>query len=304
MVSTPWSTLWTRPTFLSTSGNGRRPRPRRNESRVRHHILGSFGGRELSSFTRVELQDFLDAKAESLSYSVVDHLKWDLRQILELGKAEGFLERNPAALLFTPRAAQRPTRKRLNWKEVQQLFNVLDLRERLIAMLAVLAGMRPGEILALQWKHVRGEAVSIRQRVYRGLVDTPKSRHSVRDVALPAQLQRRLGEWKTLATDSSPKAWVFSSEAGSPLKRDNIWRRNFRPRLQKVGLEWANFQVMRRTHSTLMRELGIDPKLVADQQGHTVDVNLNVYTKSSIDARKKAVERLENKLFPALTMPM
>ena len=274
-----------------------------NESRVRHHILGCFGNRKLGSFTRVELQDFLDAKAEVLSFSVVDHLRWDLRQILELGRAEGILERSPAALLFTPRAAQKPRRKRMNWKEVQQLFNALDLRERLIAMLAVIAGMRPGEILALQWKHIRGDAVSIRQRVYRRVLDTPKSAHSVREVALSPQLEKLLAEWKTLVADSSTEAWVFSSEAGSPLARDNLWQRNFKSRLQKVGLEWATFQVMRRTHSTLMKELGTDPKLVADQQGHTVDVNLNVYTRSSIHARKKAVERLENRLLPSLTMP-
>ena len=44
---------------------------------------------------------------------------------------------------------------------------------------------------------------------------------------------------------------------------------------------WATFQVMRRTHASLMKELSIDPKLVADQQGHSLDVNLNVYTMSA-----------------------
>jgi integrase len=35
-------------------------------------------------------------------------------------------------------------------EEASQLFLVLDARERLIAKLAVLAGMRPGEIFALK----------------------------------------------------------------------------------------------------------------------------------------------------------
>ena len=48
-----------------------------------------------------------------------------------------------------------------------------------------------------------------------------------------------------------------------------------------------------------MKELGVDPKLVADQQGHTLDVNLNVYTATSVALRKKAVDKLENKLFAA-----
>jgi integrase len=38
----------------------------------------------------------------------------------------------------------------------------------------------------------------------------------------------------------------------------------------------ANFLVMRRTHATLMKALGVDGKLVADQLGHSLDVNQNV----------------------------
>ena len=40
----------------------------------------------------------------------------------------------------------------MNLQEVNLCFEALDQRERLIAMLALTAGMRPGEILALQWK--------------------------------------------------------------------------------------------------------------------------------------------------------
>ncbi len=68
------------------------------------------------------------------------------------------------------------------------------------------------------------------------------------------------------------------------------------PKLEKVGLEWANFQVMRRTHSSLMRELNVDPKVVADQLGHTLDVNLNVYTETNLGLRKEAVETFESAL--------
>jgi integrase len=69
-----------------------------------------------------------------------------------------------------------------------------------------------------------------------------------------------------------------------------------RPALEKVGLEWANFHVMRRTHSTLMKQLKADPKLVADQLGHTVDVNLNVYTQSPVASRQVIVNELERSL--------
>ena len=50
---------------------------------------------------------------------------------------------------------------------------------------------------------------------------------------------------------------------------------------------------MRRTHSSLLKELDVDPQVRAEQMGHTVDVNENVYTTTSINRRKEAVNALE-----------
>ena len=44
---------------------------------------------------------------------------------------------------------------------------------------------------------------------------------------------------------------------------------------------------------SLLNELKIDSKTVADQLGHTVDVNRNVYTLASLSRRKEAVNVLE-----------
>jgi integrase len=90
--------------------------------------------------------------------------------------------------------------------------------------------------------------------------------------------------------------WVFPSEALTLLSKDNAWRRNFLPKLKIVGLEWCNFQVMRRTHATLMKTLGADGKLVADQLGHSLDVNQNIYTSSSVETRLGIVNQLEQRL--------
>ena len=39
---------------------------------------------------------------------------------------------------------------------------------------------------------------------------------------------------------------------------------NYPKQLEKAGLGWANFLVMRRTHATLMKALGVDAKLACD----------------------------------------
>ena len=57
---------------------------------------------------------------------------------------------------------------------------------------------------------------------------------------------------------------------------------------------------MRRTHASLSRQAGIDPKLVADQLGHGLGVNLDVYTVAALDKRQDAVEVLESALATAV----
>ena len=268
-----------------------------NVNRVNVHLVAAFGERELTNFRRDELQDVLDRKVEDgLSFSVVDHLRWDMKQVFDMAVADGHVKRNPALLLFTPNDAKKPVRRVMTMKEVQTCFGALERRERLIAKLAVIAGMRPGEVFALTWGRLTATYADIRQRVYRGMIDTPKTDNSMRKAALSEGLLAEIEQWRMMAVDTRDDAWVFPSERMTPLSRDNCWRRSMYPALIKVGLEWATFQVMRRTHSTLMKAIGVDGKLVADQMGHTLDVNQNVYTQSSVEIRQAAVNQLEKSL--------
>jgi len=265
-----------------------------NINRIGFHLVTTYKDRELPSFRRDELQDLLDAKGKALSFSVVDHLRWDLKQIFDMAEAEGKIQRNPARLLFTPREATKPVHHAMTIEEVRVCFSVLDPRERLIAKLAVLAGMRPGEIFGLKWAQLTETYADIRQRVYRNVVDTPKTNQSYRKAALSKGLLLDIEHWRLLAVD--PEGWVFPSERLTPLSKDNCWRRRMQPNLAKVGLGWANFLVMRRTHATLMKAIKADPKLVADQLGHSLDVSQNVYTQSPVESRLDMVNQLEQSL--------
>jgi hypothetical protein len=116
-----------------------------NEDRLAHHLTSEFDARLLGSFDLDGLQAFLDRKSQTLSFSVVDHVRWDLKQIFDMAVAEGYLQRTPAALLFTPRECRRAAR---------------------------------------EWARMEADYADIRQRVYRGDVDSPKSARSVRFAAL------------------------------------------------------------------------------------------------------------------------
>ena len=134
--------------------------------------------------------------------------------------------------------------------------------------------------------------------MFRRDIDTPKTDKSFRDVALSGEVQRDMKAWLEFMP-GGPDDWLFPSENPKmPISATNLMGRNIKPllRAEDVNLGWVSYRVMRRTHSSLMKAKGVDPKLVADQQGHTVDVNQNVYTQTSIDERLKAVETLASEL--------
>jgi len=270
------------------------------EARMNYH-LAEFRDTKLRAISLKLLQAFLHRKAEGLSRSSVAHLRWDLRAVFKLALAEGFIDRDPTAALYTPKeAAVEPTRA-MTGKEVGQYINALQFRESVIAHLAIFAGMRPGEILGLQREHLSEDcrSIVIRQRLYRGDIDTPKTTSSRRTVAVPSKTADLLKEWMSLV-DGRKEAWVFASEnPETPMWRDNVWYRNMKPKLDPIGLGWASFQALRRTHASLGHEAGVDPKVAADQRGHGIGVALDVYTKAAIGKRAEAAEKLENSVFAA-----
>ena len=46
----------------------------------------------------------------------------------------------------------------------------------------------------------------------------------------------------------------------------------------------------------MLSDLGVEGKVVADQLGHTLDVNQNVYTRVAFDRQEEAVNRLDSAL--------
>ena len=268
-----------------------------SEHTIRRHLLPPLGDRRLSEIGREDLQLLLDDKARTHSASVVAHLRWYLSAIFRMALSDGAVTVNPSPGLFTPACRPEKPRLVLSEPEIQLALGVLPLRERLMFRMAVFAGMRPGEILAVRVGNVQESIVRIEQRVYRGKLDSPKGRkgkRTSRTIALPPGTAVDLRLWAEQFIGSEPEAFLFPSERGTPLTRENVWRRNMLPRLEKVGLAWAGFQVMRRTNASLSRKANIDDKVAADQRGHGLGVSLEVYSVSDLQQKIEAVTRLES----------
>ena len=118
-------------------------------------------------------------------------------------------------------------------------------------------------------------------------------------MALSLGTARLLQEWKELIVTVTNGEWLFPSENDTPLRRDSLWRWYLGPRLTSLGLEWATFQVMRRTFATLSKKAGVDAHTRAAQIGNTVDVNENEYAVATFEEKLAAVRKLESAVAPA-----
>ena len=219
--------------------------------------------------------------------------------IMKFAHNEGLINRNPAALLHIPDGPMRE-RRVLTIDQARILLRAFGVRERLIIKLCGLAGMRPGEVVALKWTDLTKNGLRITRRIYRGVIDTPKSRKGNRVAALSDSIIADLNEWRDMSPHTKPEDWIFPSETGeTPVWPTNVWYDKIRPTLKTLGMTWVNYQVLRRSAASLMNQLGVDGKTVADQLGHTLDVSQNVYTQAGVAQQRHAISLLDQ----ALTAP-
>lgn len=155
--------------------------------------------------------------------------------------------------------------------------------------------MRPSEILGLQRRDLDVDSVWVRRRIFKSDIDSPKNDRSAGRVALSQGTAELLKEWVKSLASTKDEAWLFPAVTlKTPIRRNNLWRRNFVPKLKPVGLEWATFQVMRRSFASLAKQAGIDAHTRSAHMGNSVDVNEDEYAVSSFEARLAAVRKLES----------
>lgn len=172
---------------------------------------------------------------------------------------------------------------------------------RLICETALYCTLRVSEVLGLQWQHIdflRG-VIHVRQRYYRGDVDTVKTERSLRDVPMGLLATDLLALHPGSGHDS---AYVFSvrthvgkEKKGRVCRDDRSISRYFlKPAAQKLGVYYPGFgfHAFRREAITELAPL-VGANQVQRMAGHsTADMSLH-YTQSDLDAQTAAVVSLQ-----------
>jgi site-specific recombinase XerC len=231
-----------------------------------------------------------------LSHESVSKVRFAMGDMVKRMVAEEYLTSNIAAGLKTPKTARRSDRSRLRrvtLAEYLRAWTVLAERERLAFDLVTFCGLRESEAYGLKNGDLFQQgAIRVERSWYRGEINPTKT-DEVREVGVGAEIFERLTAWIATLPEANHQGWVFPSERiVTPLLPDNVLRRCIHPRLEPLGLDWINFAVLRRSHSTLHQEKGTDPKIIADQQGHGLGVHLAKYVESSVARKRDAVSAL------------
>ena len=170
------------------------------------------------------------------------------------------------------------------------LMDSLPPLARTLTGLALLTGLRRGELFALRWKAVdlADKRLTVQEAVYEGAFGTPKTEAGMRTVPLAEGAAQLLDDWRARVRRQGPDDLVFATWSGKPIAPNNVLRRWVFPACAKLGLANATWLTFRRTYSSWAHERGVPGKVVAELMGHAkVDTTLNVYTQV-IDGSKRA----------------
>jgi integrase len=274
---------------------------------LRKHLLPRFGEKALSEITRQEIQAYV-AQLTQIGYAPksIDHIHDVLSAVLRTAVKWGHLQENPATGVELPKLKTVRPKWVLTTDQAAALLESLPPLARAMAGLAVLSGLRRGELFALRWQDIDEQArmLTVREAVYDGAFGTPKTEAGLRQIPLSDSALRFIAEWKRCARRTELNDLVFSTRAGKPISPNNVLRRSIFPACEALELPHATWLTFRRTYSSWSHDKGVPGKVVAQLMGHAnVDTTLNVYTQVLDGSLRAAVEAVGTELFTIVHKP-
>lgn len=272
---------------------------------VKKWLLPHFGDRQLSEISRQEIQVYVAHLArKGYAPRTVDYIHDVLSAILRTAAKWGHIKENPARGVDLPKLVCVRPKWALTTEQAAALLSELSPLPRTMVGLAIILGLRRGEIFALRWRHIdeQKRVLSIQEAVYDTTFSTPKTEAGVRLIPLSAFARQLIAEWRPQAESTAADALVFATSQGTPILPNNVVRRSIAPACKRLGLPKATWLTFRRTYSTWSHERGVPGKVTAQLMGHAnVDTTLNVYTQVLDGSVREAADRVSGELFTAMT---
>lgn len=286
------------------------------ENTIRNHILPELGTVLIQKLTADRLLTFYtDKLAAGVGPRTIRLCHLHLRQALDQAERLGLVPRNVAALVSPPKS-QPKEMKVWTAEQAQAFLSVADQSiYGPIWIVALVTGMRKGELLGLRWQDIDFETgvLHVRQTVgaLHGKIEykKPKTAKSRRDIDLDdgilavlrayklRQLERRL----ELGPRWQDYDLVFPSNVGTATNPDNC-DSDFNRLVKLAGVKRIRIHDTRHSYATLAILSGIPINVVSQSMGHgDVSTTLRTYAHVMPEQRRELARKMGSLLLPSNT---
>jgi integrase len=261
---------------------------------VNNYLIPGLGKVRLQKLTPQQVQAFYSKKIkEGLSPKTVNNIHGLLHKALDNAVRWNLVPRNVCDAVTPPRVPHKE-KTVLTLEQAHTLLEQVKTHKlEALLTLALITGMRRGELLGLHWKDINFENYSLRVNravsytKSHGFIETePKTAKSRRTIMLPnfvveVLLKHRVQQ-ETQRREAGD-AWierdlVFTNAEGNYINESSMLK-TFKRLLEKCGLPRMRFHDLRHSAATILFSWGIHPKVVQEILGHSqISMTLDVYS--------------------------
>lgn len=274
------------------------------QANVANWINPTIGRKRLAALTAADVRRLHETiRAAGRSETTVRQVHANLHRALVVAVQDQKIRVNPAGRVDAPTASGNKHAELTTPEALQLMAACRTARERARVYIAILAGLRQGEALGLDWadvhldeqymhihqvaQRIKGEGVVLIERTKRGAGES-------RDVFMLPELTAAMRAWRD---ESGGRGLVFGDQA-RPTRPEYDWREwkllCARARVPQVPPHGA-----RATTATRLQELGVPIHIVAEILGHAnIVVTAQRYTRARLEAQQRFLSAL-----PAIELP-
>jgi integrase len=146
-----------------------------------------------------------------------------------------------------------------------------------------LTGCRTGEAVGLLWKHIARDcsAIVICESVCKGDRTSTKT-DEIREFTVSHRVKEILLERRQRALSKlekpDPNALVFPGPKGKPIEAANFAKRQWKPALEKLGIEYRRPYKTRSTFVSHALDMGVTPAEISEITGHKQETLFGYYS--------------------------
>ncbi len=246
---------------------------------IRSARMAHWTGKPLAAVTPSELRAWVASMDVTAKFA--RNLLTPLRSVFEDALNDDVIDFNPFDRIALAKLLKQTTKASdyevdpFTEDERAQLIKAARPDEAPMVRFWFATGLRPGELMALQWPKIDWleKKARIDRNQVAGIEKGPKTEAGIRDIELDAEAIAALTAQKAITFLAGGHVWV-NPRTGTPWATDAQLRKTLWDSLcKRAGVRYRNPYQVRHTWASSQITAGANPWFVADQLGH-VDVQL------------------------------